>query len=386
MSEKLIYLALRFNSAAQSQALPLLNHFVKAEHNGQRRKAYWLIGVVNANEKARILAALKNRLAPEVHLCFFDSVPLFWFTDAMHVQRLAKKLQALKIDHQTIIHARGEVAAYLALLALDRFAPERKKQLLLDVRGAMVEEIRDFSQNRWLQPLKLWRIHRFYEKLPQVGAVSAVSEALRDYLFHRFSLEKSRVSVIPCLASQQFYWNEERRKSIREELFVGDDELLVLLSVGGDNAWQNIEFLAQALARNGVKALFLTPKKIDLPQVICRFVAHEKVPDYLNAADVGLLWRDKHVINQVASPIKFSEYLAAGLPVLANGSVEMVNQVLSDYPETGIRIAQIEEISSALLERFRHRDRQKIAAIGQKLFSIDTVGRSYAAIYKQLQK
>jgi glycosyltransferase involved in cell wall biosynthesis len=45
------------------------------------------------------------------------------------------------------------------------------------------------------------------------------------------------------------------------------------------------------------------------------------VPEYLAAGDLGLLLRDPHPVNRVASPVKFAEYLAAGLPVLVSPGV-----------------------------------------------------------------
>ena len=39
-------------------------------------------------------------------------------------------------------------------------------------------------------------------------------------------------------------------------------------------------------------------------------------PEYLAAADLGLLLRDQTTLNRVASPVKFGEYLASGTPVI----------------------------------------------------------------------
>ena len=51
-----------------------------------------------------------------------------------------------------------------------------------------------------------------------------------------------------------------------------------------------------------------------------------EVPKYLLAADYGLLIRENTVTNQVASPVKFAEYLACGLPVI-------ISRNLGDYSE-----------------------------------------------------
>jgi glycosyltransferase involved in cell wall biosynthesis len=55
-------------------------------------------------------------------------------------------------------------------------------------------------------------------------------------------------------------------------------------------------------------------------------VPSDQVALYLSAGDLGLLPRRPSLVNQVASPVKFAEYLAAGLPVLTN-------QGVGDYSE-----------------------------------------------------
>ena len=52
------------------------------------------------------------------------------------------------------------------------------------------------------------------------------------------------------------------------------------------------------------------------------------MPKYLNAADAAIIWRDKSIVNKVASPVKFSEYVCCGLPVIANKTVDMINNYI----------------------------------------------------------
>jgi hypothetical protein len=59
-------------------------------------------------------------------------------------------------------------------------------------------------------------------------------------------------------------------------------------------------------------------------KVKCLKVAASEVPEYLVSADYGLLIREKSVTNKVASPVKFAEYLACGLPVI-------ISEQLGDY-------------------------------------------------------
>ena len=53
-------------------------------------------------------------------------------------------------------------------------------------------------------------------------------------------------------------------------------------------------------------------------------VAHHEVRKYLCAADVGLLFRDRHILNEVACPGKFAEYMLTGLPL-------MMTEGIGDY-------------------------------------------------------
>jgi hypothetical protein len=50
-------------------------------------------------------------------------------------------------------------------------------------------------------------------------------------------------------------------------------------------------------------------------------VPHEEVAGYLAAADVGLLLREPCAVNEVASPVKFGEYLASGTPVILSEGI-----------------------------------------------------------------
>jgi hypothetical protein len=50
------------------------------------------------------------------------------------------------------------------------------------------------------------------------------------------------------------------------------------------------------------------------------------VNKYLCASDYGILLRENSITNQVASPVKFAEYLSAGLKIL-------ISENLGDYSE-----------------------------------------------------
>ena len=55
-------------------------------------------------------------------------------------------------------------------------------------------------------------------------------------------------------------------------------------------------------------------------------VTSDEVPQILAASDLGLLLRENSIVNAVASPVKFGEYMAAGIPLL-------ISQGIGDYSD-----------------------------------------------------
>ena len=92
--------------------------------------------------------------------------------------------------------------------------------------------------------------------------------------------------------------------------------------------WQNTDVLNK-LAEKGFKVLNLSKKNISHKNVINRFNSYNEMPYYLNAADVAIIWRDESVVNKVASPVKFSEFVCCGLPVISNRSVDMISEYIT---------------------------------------------------------
>lgn len=56
-----------------------------------------------------------------------------------------------------------------------------------------------------------------------------------------------------------------------------------------------------------------------------------EIPQYLSAADFGLSFVKASYATQSRSPTKIPEYLAAGLPIVANSGVGDVDKLITDY-------------------------------------------------------
>ncbi len=83
-----------------------------------------------------------------------------------------------------------------------------------------------------------------------------------------------------------------------------------------------------------IKILFLSKENNDNKsfqekhkgRIFIKWLEHKDIISYLHCCDYGILLREQSVTNKVASPVKFAEYLYAGLPVL-------ITKNLGDFSE-----------------------------------------------------
>ena len=153
----------------------------------------------------------------------------------------------------------------------------------------------------------------------------AVSGKLVEYWKKEFDYQGDKHVVIPCTLTS---------KSSGELLMNKNDDSINLVFSGGIGAWQSIDLAAnlcrKAMKQNtNVNVLFLTQENPIIQKLIHEFpercqrkwLRHEEVYDVLSNCDYGILLRNQNVTNQVASPVKFAEYLNAGLKVLISDNL-----------------------------------------------------------------
>ena len=239
-----------------------------------------------------------------------------------------------------IFHTRGEVMAWHLSKILD---VKYRKNIIPDIRGAGVEEIKEFSKLRFLKKtLKIYNYNSAFKNLNKFNQLSAVSIFLKEYLVNNYKIDPVNIRITPSLAGPNFLFDQLQRTKFRNELNLSNDDILVVFSSGGTANWQNNDIL-KILAEKGLKVLNLSKKKIEHKNVINKFVSYSEVPFYLNAADVAIIWRDKSIVNKVASPVKFSEYVCCGLPVIANESVDMIKDYIKKN-SCGLLINSLDDI------------------------------------------
>lgn len=238
--------------------------------------------------------------------------------------------------------------------------------------------------------------------------VVVVTEALKQHYVKKYSLPPSKVTALTTgVDARLFRYDEELRKRARKEL--GLEDQFVLVYVGNVlYSWQNLGrsleiFHKVKRLRPGAKLLvitrtqdktiltdFLKRKKVDPHDVITLFsIPNQRVPKYLNAADLGLVVRDDHPMNHRAAPGKFGEYACCGLPILTGTGVANFSDELAatDY---GIVLRDVHDDSElderlvAFLERYDRIDRAEVATWGRRTFSFEVHVDKYVALLRRL--
>ena len=189
--------------------------------------------------------------------------------------------------------------------------------------------------------------------------------------------------IYRCFEFVFFTFSKKSRETYRKKLGLFEKDIIFVFISGSNANWQNTEQIIKNITDQNYKLLNLSKSKINLKNVINLFVPYEEVPNYLCAADIGIIWRNNDIVNNVASPIKFSEYVCCGLPIIANDGVCMIKDYII---ETGYGkiIKKFDEIDVNMLSDLLNIQRKTISKNAKRKFSSITMAQNYDKIYNNM--
>lgn len=298
----------------------------------------------------------------------------------------------MTLGRQSVI-ARGPFAASMAI-KLKKMKVVR--QVCFDGRGAYDAEFNEYdvAGNPQLNK-EIFALEK--NAVLNADFRIAISRKLVSYWSAKFGYAGNTHVVIPCTVSSQLFNTliDENRISVQKAALGFSDEDVVLVYSGSSAGWQSLkladEFLVVQMRNNPrIKALFLTDKLPDnmkvmeefLNRVSVRWLQNDQVPGFLRCCDYGLLLREGSVTNSVSSPVKFAEYLAAGLRVI-------ISEGIGDYPEfikehkLGMVIGPVQE--KFVLEKVSGEGKKGITTIATKYFTKDSHTSEYAKVLSVLK-
>ena len=232
-----------------------------------------------------------------------------------------------------------------ALAASRALAWDRHRRMVFDVHGVDIEERQIYGDlDTYGDEYRLRRRHE-RESFRRADVIVVVSHDLENYVNAILvsggpPVPRPQIEVIPCVLSFSASPGdvEESRKIARERLGLRGRPCVLYL--GGTSGWQLPAEKVAAFAelRRTMPSAFLLILTGDIETFteLCREACipaedflivscpHNEVTGTACAADVALLLRADNVVNRVASPTKFAEYLSMGVPVV-------ITDVLADF-------------------------------------------------------
>ena len=302
-----------------------------------------------------------------------------------------------------MVHARSHIPATIALRLKRRFG----LKMIFDVRGLMAEEYVD--ADHWKKGSVPYRLTKAMESraLQASDGVVTLTEKIWPAIKDWKGLRGRDVihEVVPCCTDLElFRFSQSERDRVRAELDLQDRFVLVYSgSIGGWYLTDKTADLFVALLQRkpnghflwltgGDKSLIeklMSERGINPNQFTVRRVAPAEVPSYLSAADVGIAFYKPTFSRLATSPVKVSEYLACGLPVIVNAGVgdsdifvatQNVGGVANDFDEREYEQTLV-TIENLLAGDVRERAR----AVAENFFDVRSVGlQRYARLYENV--
>jgi glycosyltransferase involved in cell wall biosynthesis len=309
---------------------------------------------------------------------------------------LAGALRAIRIVRRNdigIIHARSHVPALMGAIA-KRFT---RAKLLFDVRGLMADEYAE--SGNWRADGWLYRLAKRVERslLRTADAFVVLTEKARAELF---ASEAKPLEVIPCCIDPVRFVSAEREQ-------MRDRIVIVYVGALGNTYLprEMAEFFAAAKAVDArVFPLILTqsPPEIIREHLAARgfqpsdyqigFATAAELPSYLASSDIAISFVRPGRSRIAASPTKFAEYLAAGLPVISTRGIGDLDAQIENA-RVGVLLDGLDRDSYRhafeAVQALRRDDElpRRCRALAVSEYDLHTVGGArYARLYARLTK
>ncbi len=297
-----------------------------------------------------------------------------------------------------LLHARSFIPAFLSVIIKIIFKPSIK--IIYDNRGLYIDEL--VFRNGLSKDSYKEKILRSVERIiiNKCDQMVIVSNAFKSHLAEQFGKNKSNVinktRIIPNRTQLNFNSSDIvlRQKSMKGKT--------IFIYAGSSVSWQGVDdfYTVFSLILNRIPTAHFkiltyqpevfsnySPQNIKLAErLIVKKVEPCNVKSELFNATFGLLLRKSDVVSRVSAPIKFAEYLSAGLPVILREGIGDTEQIIKKY-NVGVIIKknEYENAISELQELLKDKDiHDRCLRVAAKEFDINISFKQFQEIYDNL--
>lgn len=295
-------------------------------------------------------------------------------------------------NNPDIIHCRVYPAS---LIAIDvRATNNFIYKVIFDARGVYPEQILERSPNIIGKIRFKWWKHLEKKLLKKSDLTVGVTNAFISHFKKIYN--KGNYKYIPC-CFQPGQNSQDNSIELKKELGFLEKDKVIVYSGNLSAKYSSVDLLVEILNNlatfeNNAKFLILTKSNTDkLTELlktkklfdrtkILNLKPHE-VPQYLSLCNIGTLFREKSIVNEVAMPTKFAEYLSCGLSVIVSDSIKGIAEIVKKE-QVGI-VLENSNITKEQVEQLFNIDKDKCKQVA-KTFTVDNVANCYIDEYKKL--
>ncbi len=235
--------------------------------------------------------------------------------------------------------------------------------------------------------------------------IFVVSSPFKRWVCDQYGADEGKIWITPSSCDIGKLPSREWRHLQRVNLGIGDRP--VLLYSGSILSWQRAEDLFRLFLRlkdriSGLFLLVMTPHEESAVALLydcgvaaedCRVlkVPSSEVQTMMSIADIGSLLRNSHLLNEVASPVKFADYLGAGVPVLLSPRIGDCDEIAAAsglcvvWDEERDSVEELAERLAALLEARSDEQRETCRRLAKDRFSWDNTMQVFRQALESLR-
>lgn len=300
-----------------------------------------------------------------------------------------------------IVHARGFVISVLGL-GLKRILGVR---FVFDTRSFWPDERVELGI--WRKESLIYRISKWLERrlLMEADVVVALTQkaidVMREYPF--LQGQSKHFEVIPTCTNLELF---RPVFDCKKHLDQGDNRQFTLGYVGNAGSCYLFDsvlecFMVLKQRRPNARMLIINRNDhshirerlqvygIGMDSVEIKAVDHQDVPHEIGRMDVGIYLIAPHASRVSAVPTKMGEFLACGVPCLANAGVGNVKEIL-ESDRVGVVMREfnpqsMEKAVNQLLDLEGDPEvRDRCISVAQRYFSLENGVSAYDSIYREL--
>jgi glycosyltransferase involved in cell wall biosynthesis len=307
-----------------------------------------------------------------------------------------------KVD---IVHARGTVPAAMGYV----ISRVLNKRFVHDARGLMAEEYADGGI--WKRNGLVYKAVSSLEKkfMCAADAVVVLTDTIKriltggSYIQDAVMRDPARITVIPCCVDLQLFRRADAGRLKQE---YGLENKFIILYAGSLGTWYLVNemvdfYIAARETIPDAHLFFLVNTGRELAEASCRSrnlgpadvtitgADFNRVPLFMSMSDAGIYFIKQCFSKQASCPTTLAEYLAAGLPVIANSGIGDGDTVIESngvgeivrsfdtrcYRQAALRLAAVRQNRADDVGA-------RCRRTAQDLFSLDKGVESYLSVYR----